>query len=209
MMRFSLHCIVQLFLLFFLFSFFFLFTPRPILLREFFPRLYAFARKIHALFTRRSLSCWASRPHWRSSRSRAISRDASAELSSITQRFPSLLSLSSSPPIVFFRKICQALLATIFLSREWVFSLGQCSPFKNQCPFSFIFPSPLRACYVAYFRFFSFTEPGLYSPTERLNFGILRTLDNPKSMKLVVINSSQKPIHITVSAARQRDDQAC
>ncbi|ESO93808.1 hypothetical protein LOTGIDRAFT_228573 [Lottia gigantea] len=40
-------------------------------------------------------------------------------------------------------------------------------------------------------------EPGLYSPVEMIDFGILRTFDEPKSMKIGLINTGTKPIHIS------------
>ncbi|XP_064610189.1 transmembrane protein 131-like isoform X2 [Liolophura sinensis] len=39
--------------------------------------------------------------------------------------------------------------------------------------------------------------PGIYSPLEMLDFGILRTLDEPKTVKLNLGNSGNKAIHIT------------
>ena len=44
------------------------------------------------------------------------------------------------------------------------------------------------------------TEPGIYSPIEMLDFGILRTLDEPKTLRLNLINTGAKAAHITVSS---------
>ncbi|XP_046566823.1 transmembrane protein 131-like, partial [Haliotis rubra] len=41
------------------------------------------------------------------------------------------------------------------------------------------------------------SEPGIYSPIEMIDFGILRTLDKPKVVKLNLINTGAKPIHIS------------
>ncbi|XP_070197652.1 transmembrane protein 131-like isoform X2 [Littorina saxatilis] len=40
-------------------------------------------------------------------------------------------------------------------------------------------------------------EPGIYSPIEMLDFGILRTLDDPKTLRLNLINTGVKAAHIT------------
>ena len=50
------------------------------------------------------------------------------------------------------------------------------------------------------FYFFVTTEPGIYSPIEMLDFGILRTLDEPKTLRLNLINTGVKAAHITVSS---------
>ncbi|CAG5136464.1 unnamed protein product, partial [Candidula unifasciata] len=41
------------------------------------------------------------------------------------------------------------------------------------------------------------SDPGIYSPVELLDFGILRTLDEPKTLPLNLINTGPKAIHIT------------
>lgn len=41
------------------------------------------------------------------------------------------------------------------------------------------------------------SDPGIYSPVELLDFGILRTLDEPKSVRLNLINTGPKAVHIT------------
>ncbi|XP_041357021.1 transmembrane protein 131-like isoform X2 [Gigantopelta aegis] len=41
------------------------------------------------------------------------------------------------------------------------------------------------------------SEPGIYSPIELIDFGILRTLDAPKTVKLNLINTGSSAIHIT------------
>ncbi|BFZ14499.1 hypothetical protein BsWGS_17535 [Bradybaena similaris] len=41
------------------------------------------------------------------------------------------------------------------------------------------------------------SDPGIYSPVELLDFGILRTLDEPKTIRLNLINTGPKAIHIT------------
>ncbi|XP_005095325.1 transmembrane protein 131 isoform X2 [Aplysia californica] len=41
------------------------------------------------------------------------------------------------------------------------------------------------------------SDPGIYSPVELLDFGILRTLDEPKTLRLNLINTGPKAIHIT------------
>ena len=43
-----------------------------------------------------------------------------------------------------------------------------------------------------------FADPGIYSPVELIDFGILRTLDEPKTLRLNLINTGPKAIHITV-----------
>ena len=43
-----------------------------------------------------------------------------------------------------------------------------------------------------------FSAPGLYITTEMLDFGILRTFDGPKTLRLNVLNSKTDPVHITV-----------
>ncbi|XP_076446798.1 transmembrane protein 131-like isoform X2 [Babylonia areolata] len=40
-------------------------------------------------------------------------------------------------------------------------------------------------------------EPGIYSPIEMLDFGILRTLDDPKTLRLNLINTGARAAHIT------------
>ena len=42
--------------------------------------------------------------------------------------------------------------------------------------------------------------PGIFSPLEILDFGIIRTLDEPKPLRLNLLNSGVKPIYISVSA---------
>ena len=44
------------------------------------------------------------------------------------------------------------------------------------------------------------SSPGIFSPLEILDFGILRTLDEPRTLRLNLLNSGIKPIHISVSA---------
>lgn len=41
--------------------------------------------------------------------------------------------------------------------------------------------------------------PGLYSPQHILDFGVLHTQSEPKSIPVFVINNSIKPVEITVS----------
>lgn len=41
--------------------------------------------------------------------------------------------------------------------------------------------------------------PGIYSPLEMLDFGILRTLDEPSTLRVSLINSGSKAIQIAVS----------
>ncbi|KAK0064719.1 transmembrane protein 131 [Biomphalaria pfeifferi] len=41
------------------------------------------------------------------------------------------------------------------------------------------------------------SDPGIYSPVELLDFGILRTLDEPKHLRLNLINTGPKAVHIT------------
>ncbi|KAK6172925.1 hypothetical protein SNE40_016488 [Patella caerulea] len=41
------------------------------------------------------------------------------------------------------------------------------------------------------------SEPGIYSPVEMIDFGILRTFDEPKSVKLSLLNTGSLPIHIS------------
>ncbi|KAH9505685.1 hypothetical protein Btru_055497, partial [Bulinus truncatus] len=41
------------------------------------------------------------------------------------------------------------------------------------------------------------SDPGIYSPVELLDFGILRTLDEPKQLRLNLINTGPKAVHIT------------
>jgi len=43
------------------------------------------------------------------------------------------------------------------------------------------------------------TAPGIFSLLEMLDFGLLRTMDDPAVLRLNVINSGMKPIHIVVS----------
>ena len=47
--------------------------------------------------------------------------------------------------------------------------------------------------------FLLLTAPGLFSPLELLDFGMLRTLDEPKTLQLKLMNSGNRHIHITVS----------
>ena len=51
-----------------------------------------------------------------------------------------------------------------------------------------------------------FTEPGIYCPIEMLDFGILRTLDDPKTVRLSLINTGAKAVHITVSYISKSND---
>ena len=51
----------------------------------------------------------------------------------------------------------------------------------------------------AFIYVFMLAEPGIYSPVELLDFGILRTLDDPKTLRLNLINTGAKAAHITVS----------
>ena len=44
-----------------------------------------------------------------------------------------------------------------------------------------------------------FTAPGIFSLLEMLDFGLLRTMDDPAVLRLNVINSGVKPIQIVVS----------
>ncbi|GFN80733.1 transmembrane protein 131-like isoform x2 [Plakobranchus ocellatus] len=41
------------------------------------------------------------------------------------------------------------------------------------------------------------SDPGIYSPLELLDFGILRTLDEPKTLRLNLMNTGQKAVYIT------------
>jgi len=43
------------------------------------------------------------------------------------------------------------------------------------------------------------TAPGIFSLLEMLDFGLLRTMDDPAVLRLNVINSGLKPIQIVVS----------
>ena len=43
------------------------------------------------------------------------------------------------------------------------------------------------------------STPGIFSPLEMLDFGIMRTLDAPKTLRLNLLNSGSKPVHISVS----------
>lgn len=43
-------------------------------------------------------------------------------------------------------------------------------------------------------------DPGLYSPQNLLDFGVLHSHSYPKSLPIFVINNSIKPIEITVSS---------
>jgi len=44
------------------------------------------------------------------------------------------------------------------------------------------------------------TVPGIFSLLEMLDFGLLRTMDDPAVLRLNVINSGVKPIQIVVSS---------
>ena len=44
-----------------------------------------------------------------------------------------------------------------------------------------------------------FTAPGLYSYSEGIDFGILRTLDEPATVPINLVNTGGKPLHINVS----------
>lgn len=46
--------------------------------------------------------------------------------------------------------------------------------------------------------FFYFSVPGLYSPAEMIDFGIIRTLDDPVTVSLNLVNTGYKPVHISV-----------
>ena len=46
---------------------------------------------------------------------------------------------------------------------------------------------------------FLFSEAGIYSPLDVLDFGIVRSCDEPKTLKLNLLNSGVKPLHIHVS----------
>lgn len=48
-------------------------------------------------------------------------------------------------------------------------------------------------CFVFYF-----SVPGLYSPAEMIDFGIIRTLDDPVTVSLNLVNTGYKPVHISV-----------
>lgn len=48
------------------------------------------------------------------------------------------------------------------------------------------------------------SEPGLYSPQYTLDFGILHSLSTPKTLPILVINSSSRSFEITVRAALDR-----
>ncbi|XP_064637998.1 transmembrane protein 131-like isoform X2 [Lineus longissimus] len=41
------------------------------------------------------------------------------------------------------------------------------------------------------------SAPGIYSPVDKLDFDILRTLDAPRTLRLNLINSGTKPIHVS------------
>lgn len=43
------------------------------------------------------------------------------------------------------------------------------------------------------------SAPGIYSPSEMIDFGIMRTLDDPATAQLKLMNTGSKPIHIVVS----------
>lgn len=44
------------------------------------------------------------------------------------------------------------------------------------------------------------SQPGIYSPQSSLDFGLLHSSSEPKSLPLYIINSSTKPVEITVSS---------
>lgn len=46
--------------------------------------------------------------------------------------------------------------------------------------------------------FLNFSVPGLYSPAEMMDFGIIRTLDDPVTVSLNLVNTGYKPVHISV-----------
>lgn len=48
-------------------------------------------------------------------------------------------------------------------------------------------------------------DPGLYSPQNVLDFGVLHSRSEPKTLPLFVINSSTKPVEIAVSYTLLRD----
>ncbi|KAK3100282.1 hypothetical protein FSP39_017460 [Pinctada imbricata] len=41
------------------------------------------------------------------------------------------------------------------------------------------------------------SAPGIYSPTELIDFGIIRTLDGPSTVQLSLLNTGNRPIHIS------------
>ena len=48
------------------------------------------------------------------------------------------------------------------------------------------------------------SAPGIYSPLEMLDFGILRTQDEPKTLRLSLLNSGPKPVYIMVSRIKSQ-----
>lgn len=46
---------------------------------------------------------------------------------------------------------------------------------------------------------FVVAAPGIYAPVEMIDFGILRTLDEPTTVQLSLVNTGSKPLHVTVS----------
>ncbi|GAB1597873.1 transmembrane protein 131-like isoform X1 [Argonauta hians] len=41
------------------------------------------------------------------------------------------------------------------------------------------------------------SAPGIYSPVEMIDFGILRTLDEPQTVHLNLVNTGSRPVHVT------------
>ncbi|XP_029658546.1 transmembrane protein 131 isoform X2 [Octopus sinensis] len=41
------------------------------------------------------------------------------------------------------------------------------------------------------------SAPGIYSPVEMIDFGILRTLDEPQTVQLNLVNTGLRPVHVT------------
>jgi hypothetical protein len=44
------------------------------------------------------------------------------------------------------------------------------------------------------------SQPGIYCPQELIDFGLLASNSEPRSLKLLVLNSGQKPIPVQVLA---------
>ena len=47
--------------------------------------------------------------------------------------------------------------------------------------------------------YFSFLAPGVYVATELIDFGIIRTFDNPKTVPINLINTGDTPVQLSVS----------
>ena len=43
------------------------------------------------------------------------------------------------------------------------------------------------------------SKPGIFCPIDVLDFGVMRSQDDPKTLKILLYNSGQKPVVIQVS----------